>query len=58
MIQLYKPTKKNTGTALGFQASDRDKNLYVTMIKQASWDDNKQTGSFNENRKNIFDVNP
>lgn len=51
MIQLYKPNAKNTGMALGFQASDREKKLWVTMIKQVSWDAQKAKASFNENKK-------
>jgi hypothetical protein len=51
MYNIYKPTRKNTGTALGFQASDRDASLYVTLIKQVSWNEATKEGSFKENRR-------
>lgn len=52
MIALYKPNTTNTGCAASFQASDRDKSLYVNLINQASWDATAKKGSFSENRGN------
>ena len=56
MIQLYKPNSKNTGTAFGFRIGTQGKNeepcLYMTAVKQASWDPKKRSGSFSSNSKN------
>jgi hypothetical protein len=57
MIQLYKPNSKNTGCAFGFQRGlSMGKNpepcVYVTGIKQFSWDDKTKTGSFSKNQEN------
>lgn len=56
--QLYKPNSKNTGAAFSFRVVTQDKEgnpskptLFMQSIKQASWDDNKKTGSFSENAK-------
>jgi len=49
-IALYKPTKKVTGLAISLQSSDKDKSLYLNLIKQFSWDENARKGSFFENR--------
>jgi hypothetical protein len=49
-IQLYKPTSRMTGMAISFQASDMDESLYVSLIKQASWNETTKRGSFIENR--------
>lgn len=52
---LYKPNSKNTGAAFSFDSvKDRDGRnvLFVSMIQQYSWDDNKKNGSFKENAKN------
>jgi hypothetical protein len=49
-LHLYKPTAKNTGLAIGLQASDQDKHLYVNLIKQASWNAETKRGSFTENK--------
>lgn len=53
MIQFYKPNSKNTGGALGmaWSMSDDDPSIYVTFVKQFSWDDKNKTGSFKENAK-------
>lgn len=51
MIQIYKPNRNNSGIATGFQASDRDRSLYVSFIRQYSWNAQTQKGSFMENRK-------
>ena len=56
MIQLYKPNSQNTGTAFGFRIGTQGKNeepcLYMTAVKQASWDPKKRSGSFSSNSKN------
>ena len=52
---LYKPNAKNTGSAFTFD-STKDRNgkpvLFVSMILQHSWNDERKTGSFKENAKN------
>lgn len=52
---LYKPNAKNTGSAFTFDCT-KDRNgkpvLFVSMILQHSWNDQRKTGSFKENAKN------
>ena len=52
---LYKPNAKNTGSAFTFDCTkDRNGNpvLFVSMILQYGWNDERKTGSFKENAKN------
>ncbi len=52
---LYKPNAKNTGSAFTFDCTkDRNGNpvLFVSMILQHSWNNERKTGSFKENAKN------
>ena len=52
---LYKPNAKNTGSAFTFDCTkDRNGNpvLFVSMILQHSWNNDRKTGSFKENAKN------
>jgi len=52
---LYKPNAKNTGSAFTFDATKDNSGksvLFVSMIQQYSWDDQKKTGSFKQNAKN------
>ena len=51
MIQFYKPNAKMTGSACQFYLNYTDGSFFSTLIKQASWDANKKTGSFQANRK-------
>ena len=59
-LNFYKPNKSNTGTALSFNVSYKDKDqtkgegpdLYVSFVKQAGWSDETKKGSFSENAKN------
>jgi hypothetical protein len=39
-----------TGSAISFQASDKSEELFVSIIKQATWDNNTKKGSFLSNR--------
>lgn len=50
MISIYKPNSRNTGAAISFQASDEQPSLFVSIIKQHSWDERRKKGSFVENR--------
>jgi hypothetical protein len=57
MIQLYKPNARNEGCAFGFREglnNDRDREpcVYVTAIKQHSWNSKTRNGSFSENKDN------
>ena len=55
MINIYKPNSKNLGNAFGFRLGVQGKNeepcLYMTAVKQHSWDSNKRRGSFSQNAK-------
>lgn len=55
MINFYKPNSKNLGNAFGFRLGVQGKNeepcLYMTAVKQHSWDSNKRRGSFSQNAK-------
>lgn len=58
-LNFYKPNKSNTGTALSFNVVQRQKegsenglDLYVSFVKQASWNEQSRKGSFSENAKN------
>jgi hypothetical protein len=52
MIQFYKPNAKMTGSACQFYLNYTDGSFFSTLIKQASWDANKKTGSFQANKQN------
>jgi hypothetical protein len=59
-LNFYKPNKSNTGTALSFnvvsrqtkEAPENGLDLYVSFVKQASWNESTRKGSFSENAKN------
>lgn len=46
---FYKPNPRNTGSACSFGVSG--KSLFVSFVKQVSWNEEKKTGSFRENAK-------
>jgi hypothetical protein len=55
---LYKPNAKSTGCAFSFKIIEKDKEgnptkptFLIQAIKQASWDQNKRSGSFSANAK-------
>jgi|TARA_R100000081_G_C4752581_1_gene135231 hypothetical protein len=55
---LYKPNSYNSGCAFSFKIISKDKegnetkpSFLIQGIKQASWDNNKKTGSFSANAK-------
>ena len=55
---LYKPNSYNSGCAFSFKIISKDKDgnetkpsFLIQGIKQASWDDQKKTGSFSANAK-------
>ena len=51
-IQFYKPTSSNKGIAVSISFNPEDSGIYVSFIRQFSWDANKKTGSFKENKEN------
>lgn len=53
-ISFYKPNTQNKGAAIQFQfgTKENDYGLYVSIIKQFSWNTESKRGSFSENSKN------
>ena len=51
MVQFYKANPRVTGTACSFWVN-ADGSIMASLIKQASWDDKKRTGSFHANKDN------
>jgi len=51
-IQFYKPNSFNKGVAVSVSFNPLDSGIYVSFIKQFSWDAKKKIGSFKENREN------
>jgi hypothetical protein len=52
-LSFYKPNSYNKGSAiqLQFGLKEDDSGLYVSIIKQASWNNSTKRGSFSENAK-------
>ena len=52
-VTYYKPNSFNKGSAAQFQYGLKagDDGLYVSIVKQASWDDKVKKGSFSANSK-------
>lgn len=46
MLHIYHPNKAVKGFACSFWRSSRDNSLFATLVKQAGWDSNTQTGTF------------
>lgn len=54
-FSLYKPNSKVTGCAVQFKLNENqknEKNVFVSAIQQASWNEVTKNGSFSENAKN------
>lgn len=51
-IQFYKPNSSNKGVAVSMSYNPADSGIYVSFIKQFSWNGQKKTGSFKENKDN------
>ena len=49
-ISFYKPNAKNTGVAVSVNAGTKDGSLYISFIRQFSWNPARKTGSFKENK--------
>jgi len=56
MIHIYKPNSKNTGCAASFYCNTSPKTgelvVFISVIQQHSWNGEKRTGSFQENKGN------
>lgn len=50
MIQLYKPNSRNTGVCFQMNFDTEDEAMFISMLKQASWDDATKRGSFKANQ--------
>jgi hypothetical protein len=51
-IQFYKPNASNKGVAVSVSFNPADSGIYVSFIKQFSWDAAKKIGSFKGNKDN------
>jgi hypothetical protein len=51
-IQFYKPNSSNKGVAVSLSYNPADSGIYVSFIKQFSWNNQNKTGSFKENKDN------
>jgi hypothetical protein len=53
-ISFYKPNSYNKGSASQFQfgLKEGDSGMYVSIVKQSSWNDKTKRGSFSANAKN------
>jgi hypothetical protein len=51
-IQFYKPNSSNKGVAVSLSFNPADSGIYVSFIKQFSWDQSKKIGSFKGNKEN------
>ena len=51
-IQFYKPNASNKGVAVSISFNPSDSGIYVSFIKQFSWDAAKRIGSFKGNKDN------
>jgi hypothetical protein len=50
MLSFFKANPSNSGTACSFWLNSKDGSFWCSLLKQASWDDNKKRGSFAANR--------
>jgi len=51
-IQFYKPNSFNKGVAVSVSFNPADSGIYISFIKQFSWDAQKKIGSFKGNKDN------
>jgi len=51
MLDIYKPTAKITGTGCSFKTSARERAIYCSLLKQASWDEKTQRAGFLINKQ-------
>jgi len=51
-IQFYKPNSSNKGVAVSVSFNPADSGIYVSFIRQFSWDAGKKIGSFKGNKDN------
>lgn len=51
MVQFYKPTPKNKGTACSFSLAQDNQGVMLSMVKQKSWDTGTSRGKFHTSKK-------
>lgn len=52
-LSFYKPNQKGTGACMSLKLCDKTQEaVFINLIRQASWDAAKKTGSFKANVKN------
>lgn len=51
-IQFYKPNSSNKGVAVSISFNPADSGIYVSFIRQFSWNAEKKIGSFKGNKDN------
>jgi hypothetical protein len=51
-IQFYKPNSSNKGVAVSISFNPADSGIYVSFIRQFSWNADKKIGSFKGNKDN------
>ena len=51
MVQFYKPTPKNKGTACSFSLAQDKQGVMLSMVKQKSWDAKVSRGKFHTSKK-------
>lgn len=51
-LQFYKPNSSNKGSALSISLNPKDMGIYISFIRQYSWNGQTKTGSFKENKDN------
>lgn len=52
MKTLYKPNSKNSGSALNLKINPTEGCVFLSMIKQSTWDERTKKGSFKGNVEN------
>lgn len=55
-MQIYKPNPRNLGHAISVEVQPDKESVFISFIKQATWDDTKKTGTFSANRQ-VKDAN-
>ncbi len=53
-LQFYKPNSSNKGTACSISFNSKEQKMYISLIKQVSWDADKRVGSFKGGVSKVF----
>lgn len=51
MLQFYKPTQKNTGSACSFALAQDNQGVMLSFVRQKSWDASSGKGRFHTSKK-------